>query len=186
MADIFLKYDDTAARRVLELIGRRGNDLNPAMIAASLEMHKDVIQRFQDEEDEKGNPWVPLKPSTILQRRNENKSSIKKLRDSGRLIGSITPRHGVLFAAVTAGGTSKDGEDVEYAAVHNFGHTFPPMTIKPKKKKALHWGGKPGFFSKGHQIPSRRVPARPFMRDLSESAHKKIFTLLTKHLMTGA
>lgn len=181
MADIFLKYDDTAARRVLELIGRRGNDLNPAMIAASLEMHKDVIQRFQDEEDEKGNPWVPLKPSTILQRRNKNKSSIKKLRDTGRLVGSIKPRHGALYAAVSAGSSN-----VEYAAVHNFGHTFPPMTIKPKNKKALHWGGKPGFFSKGHQIPSRRVPARPFMRDLSESAHKKIFTLLTKHLMTGA
>ena len=37
----------------------------------------------------------------------------------------------------------------KYAAAQNYGSKH---MIKPKNKKALHWGGKPGYFSKGHMI----------------------------------
>jgi hypothetical protein len=37
----------------------------------------------------------------------------------------------------------------KYAAAQNWGSSH---MIKPKSKKALHWGGSPGFFSKGHMI----------------------------------
>lgn len=36
-----------------------------------------------------------------------------------------------------------------YAAAQNWGSKH---MIKPKNKKALHWGGKPGYFSKGHMV----------------------------------
>lgn len=28
----------------------------------------------------------------------------------------------------------------------------PDHMVSPRDKKALHWGGKPGFFSKGHKV----------------------------------
>ena len=37
----------------------------------------------------------------------------------------------------------------KYTAAQNWGSSH---MIKPKSKKALHWGGSPGFFSKGHMI----------------------------------
>jgi hypothetical protein len=37
----------------------------------------------------------------------------------------------------------------KYAAAQNWGSSH---MIKPTSKKALHWGGSPGFFSKGHMI----------------------------------
>lgn len=37
----------------------------------------------------------------------------------------------------------------KYARAQNYGSKH---MIRPKDKKALHWGGDPGFFSKGHMI----------------------------------
>lgn len=36
-----------------------------------------------------------------------------------------------------------------YANAQNYGSSH---MIMPKNKKALHWGGDPGFFSKGHMV----------------------------------
>jgi len=36
-----------------------------------------------------------------------------------------------------------------YAAAQNYGSSH---MIYPREKQALHWGGKPGYFSKGHMI----------------------------------
>ena len=44
-----------------------------------------------------------------------------------------------------------------YAAAQNYGSTH---FIAPKNKKALHWGGSPGFFSKGHEVT---IPGKHFV-----------------------
>ena len=44
-----------------------------------------------------------------------------------------------------------------YTAAQNWGSTH---MIRPKNKKALHWGGKPGYFSKGHSVT---IPGKHFI-----------------------
>jgi phage gpG-like protein len=65
--------------------------------------------------------------------------------------------------------------NVPYAAVQEFGHTFPARFIKPRNAKVLHWvaNGK-HFFSKGHELPAFRVPARPYMRPALEEQRERI------------
>lgn len=58
------------------------------------------------------------------------------------------------------------GTNVVYAPAQEFGATIPPRFIKPVKAKALHWKDESGisYFSKGHEWPGARIPARPFLR----------------------
>lgn len=61
-------------------------------------------------------------------------------------------KHGLLrsWAIVEKGPTMvKIQSPAKYAAAQNYGSTHAVM---PKNKKALHWGGDPGFFSKGHVV----------------------------------
>jgi hypothetical protein len=70
----------------------------------------------------------------------------------GELQRNSPRKHGRLASwAVTSQSASeiKIQSPAEYTAAHNWGSTH---MIKPKNKKALHWGGKPGYFSKGHEI----------------------------------
>lgn len=57
-------------------------------------------------------------------------------------------------------------ENVKYAAIHEFGGTIPARRIEPRHAKALKWMNASGkvFFSKGHNIPATRIPARPYLR----------------------
>ena len=56
----------------------------------------------------------------------------------------------------------------EYAAAQNYGSTH---FIAPKNVKALHWGGDPGFFSKGHEIT---IPAKHFVEDSIEAVTPRL------------
>ena len=151
MTQISLKYDDSGAQRLLSMLKKKGGDLSPVTSAISLLMHKDVIQRFVDEADHEGKPWPDLSPVTIARRKNKDKGTIKKLRDKGRLWGSIKSNKARSFGDNWAAVST----DIEYAAVHNFGY------------------------------PKRNIKQRAFMTGISNSAHKKVFTLITKYLMEG-
>ncbi len=150
MTSAFLKHNDKEVYRLLDELSQRGKDLKPITSGASLIMHKDIIERFKEEEDHEGKPWAALSPITIARRKNKDKGKIKKLRDTGRLVNSIKPKHGKKWAAVIAGGSN-----VEYAATHNYGDS------------------------------SRNIKARSYTEGLSESAHKKIFTLTTRHFFVN-
>lgn len=66
-------------------------------------------------------------------------------------------------------------QNVPYAGVQEFGHTFPARFIKPRNKLALKWtaNGKT-FFSKGHEIPSFTVKGVRYMRDAIDQSEKEI------------
>lgn len=92
---------------------------------------------------------------------------------------------GALLNSIQYYVTEEDGEvvgyvgsyGVPYAAVHEFGHNFPARMVFPRFKKALHWVGSDGrpHFSRGHQIPAYRVPARPYIRPAIEEQSEMIF-----------
>lgn len=55
-------------------------------------------------------------------------------------------------------------ENVPYAWIHEFGGFLPPTFIMPRQKSSLAFkAGGATFFSKGHWLPRRRIPARPFL-----------------------
>ena len=60
-----------------------------------------------------------------------------------------------------------------YAAAQNYGSTH---FIAPKNAKALHWGGDPGFFSKGHEIT---IPGKHFVEDSIEATQARIQEFFT-------
>ena len=72
--------------------------------------------------------------------------------DTGRLRNSIT---------VTSDGMTLTITMVDYAFFVEFG--TPPHVIKPKDKKALHWGGKNGPVVKQVNHPGTRP--NPFIRN---------------------
>lgn len=65
--------------------------------------------------------------------------------------------------------------NVPYAGVQNWGHTFPARFVAPRNKLALKWtsGGKT-FFSKGHTIPSFKVPGVHYLENAIEMVNDKI------------
>ena len=70
----------------------------------------------------------------------------------GALMRNSPVDHGLLKQwAVTEHSATmyKIQSPAKYTAAQNWGSTH---MIKPKSKKALHWGGKPGYFSKGHEV----------------------------------
>lgn len=65
---------------------------------------------------------------------------------------SINVQHGLLHSWTITSVTDEQAtinSPAVYAAAQNYGSSH---MIYPKEKKALHWGGKPGYFSKGHMV----------------------------------
>ncbi len=70
--------------------------------------------RFDSETAPDGSKWPSLSPVTIASRlKREGNAGITKLRESGRLIGSINYR--------ASAEDTRIGSPVIYAAIHNFG-----------------------------------------------------------------
>jgi hypothetical protein len=70
----------------------------------------------------------------------------------GTLMKHSPVKHGLLkqwFIAEHSDLMYKIKSPAKSTAAQNWGSTH---FIAPKSKKALHWGGKPGYFSKGHTI----------------------------------
>ncbi len=57
-------------------------------------------------------------------------------------------------------------ENISYAAIHEYGGMIPARRVEPRNTQALKFMGGNGqfWFSKGHDIPATRIPARPYMQ----------------------
>lgn len=137
-----------AAQAVLKAAAARCRNLAPAMKVIATRLKADIARNF----DQGG--WWPKKwqPS-------------KRARDKG---GQTLVDHGLLRRSIqTASGAdwARAGSDVKYAAVHQFGHTFPPRVVRARNARALKIPVPGGtfVFRKSARLPRIVVPARPFL-----------------------
>ncbi len=106
---------DAEIDRVVRM-AERAADLTPVMRGRA-EVFRGMIATkvFGKQTDPFGRPWAPLAESTVEGRRNKKKSSIKILRDTGRLAALIVAR-------ATPTGMTFGSADVEGKAnAHLFG-----------------------------------------------------------------
>lgn len=104
-----MEWEDAAARvRLAELV-ERGTNTRSLMLEIGYELVRSTLQRFEDEIDPDGNPWVDLKPATLARKKGS-----KKLVEDGFLRGGTA----VLEAT---NDFVEVGADREYAAIHQFG-----------------------------------------------------------------
>lgn len=180
MSDIKVTVNDKQVLNLIGLMRRQGLNMKTPFRQSSYIMHSDVIKRFTDESDEKGQKWKPLSPLTIMMRKKRRKkaTSVGILKDTGRLRQSIRPKSNEHGAEVST--------NVEYAAIHNFGGTINhPGGTKFGFLKGGEFGWKKKDNSrfigitKPHKI---NIPARPFMSGLSDDAKDKIIRLFQIHL----
>jgi phage gpG-like protein len=112
--------------------------------------------------------------------------------DTGRLKRSIT--QGRPYSRPGGARTIDVGTNVIYAAVHEFGHTFPSMVITPRKAQALafKWPNAPADLPAGkgglHYFkkvtrPQFTIKARPYLRPALEESKKDIDTIIGKSVV---
>lgn len=156
-----VEIDDRRVQAALKRLLEAAGDLSGPMDDVGAALAERVRLTFHDGADPWGDPWAPLKPSTIARRR---KRSGVPLRDTGRLMNSIGHRAGSDFVEI--------GTNVEYAATHQFG-----------ARK-----GRYGKTRRGAPIPWGDVPARPFLpirdgaADLPQPWREEIVEILSRHL----
>lgn len=130
-----------------------------------------VAMGFRDQKDPWGNPWLPLKPSTIRARRKgKGSGSTKILRDTGVLSNSLNaqrvdPLTIEIGTTVPYAGAHQFGADVSVSArslrvrlrtVKNANGKRVTRFAKDTHKRAVtKWGTTGGYRFK--------IPARPFL-----------------------
>lgn len=123
-------------------------DFKPALRTCGLYMYKSIARTFTTQGH---GTWLPLAPATIARRR---KKSNLPLLDTRRLSRSVMGKGGDSVYTLTKT-YLVIGTNVEYAAVHQYGHTFVRV-VRPGKA-VLRWmkkkNGSTGwaFASKGWQ-----------------------------------
>lgn len=93
-------------RKRLQKMRENLTNPSPTMQKVSILMHKDVMDHFGKESDEK-NKWVPLKY------KRKRGGSARILQDTGRMRSSISPSNTKEDAIV--------GTGIVYAATHQYG-----------------------------------------------------------------
>lgn len=164
------QVDISLARRRLRALSDLGFMVE-AMDGIANDVTAKVQMGFRDQKDPWGQPWLPLKPSTIRARRKgKGGGSTKILRDTGVLSNSITAQR-------TDPLTIEMGTTVPYAAAHQFGASinFAPRSLRVRLRKVKNANGKSVYrFAKDkHKRAITRwgssqgwkvnIPARPFL-----------------------
>jgi phage virion morphogenesis protein len=137
MTGVTIQIDDGEVRGTLQKLLSRLSHMRPAMEKIGATVEGFTRLRFVRQTDPWGTPWKPLSQTTIARRR---KGSNVPLRDTGRLMNSITHR-------VISNNTVEVGTNVKYAPTHQFG-----------AKKGAY-----GRTRRGASIPWGNVPARAFL-----------------------
>jgi phage virion morphogenesis protein len=137
MTGLTITIDDGGVRDKLQSLHGRLLNLRPAMDNIGATVADASRLTFVRQADPWGAPWKPLSPATVARRR---KSSAAILRDTGRLMNSISHR-------VTGNNRVEIGSNAIYAGTHQFG------AAKGQYGRTRH----------GAPIPWGRVPARPFL-----------------------
>jgi phage gpG-like protein len=140
-------------------------DYKPCFKGIRLLLIAATKKNFDEERSPDGVAWAPLKHKRQRRRdrrRSRPPGSVDKiLSDSGMLRSSNTAVNVEGNVNVETAMSLEWGSNLEYAAVHQFGHTFPPM--KAKGKKSFSWIGDDGKRIFRKSIGKRVVPARPFI-----------------------
>ena len=140
MSGAAVTIDDREVLRLLRRLRRRVDDMTPVMDMIGSAMADNIRLTFHDGRDPWGRPWASLSPATLAKRRKGNGSGDDQpLRDTGRLMNSITHQAGRDSVEI--------GTNVEYAATHQYG-----------ARK-----GQYGRTKRGGPIPWNDVPKRKFM-----------------------
>lgn len=139
---IEIKINTDTLQNSLNAAARRTARTKPLMTRLARIMRNAVLDNFAAG----GRPaWAPRKYPAA-------REGSGLLQASGRLRNSIAPS--------STNDTAVVGTNVGYAAIHNFGGKTSPHLIRPKKGKALKFGGR---FAKQVNHPGSNIPARPFM-----------------------
>lgn len=163
-AAIRLDVKDRAVRDGLRRILARVGNLRPALDEIGARLEASTARRFETETDPDGVPW----PRS--QRAKDEQG--QTLTDSGRLRASIARHVGNTEVLV--------GTNVAYAAIHQFGGTTPPRTIRPRNKKALAWPGARHPVGKVEH-PGSEIPKRSFL-GVSSRDRDAILRIIERHL----
>ena len=179
--------DDHQLREAMTELLARGRDLGPAFKSIGEMMLRSTDQRFRDQVDPTGAPWLPI--SAAWKDEKQRRRHLQKiLQMRGRLRGSIAYKASNDRVAV--------GSNVVYAAIHQLGGEIQ----QPERTQVLAFGGtarKPGkFISRAKaakskkaiavrfaNIPARTItmPARPYL-GLSTQDRERMAKILTRHL----
>ena len=123
MPEVQIVVDDRAVRERLADLRERGEDLTPAMQEIAGHLLDGVNEAFAGEASPAGEPWTPLKPATVRERRR------KRYR-----AGPILERSGDLASRILADwddSTAVAGTNVVYAATHHFGDPRRGIPARP-------------------------------------------------------
>jgi len=175
MAGAFIQVEiDTADfQHKLNDLAARGKTFEPALKRIGQILTRSVRENFLAE----GRPsrWKPLAQSTLWAMAGGEAGHTK--RGAPRMKKGAQARlsmHRILSGSAMAGGLMgtihyetdpnqvRVGTDKAYGAIHQFGGTIPPATIKPRRAKALFWPGALYPVKEVHR-PAVHIPARPYL-----------------------
>lgn len=136
---------------------------------------KDNIQEVVRSLEEKQNM---LTTGTVIEMYRAMSILEAAIKQNIRIRSGLKVRSGSLLNSiqkdVTINGNQVIGkigpENIPYAATHEYGATIPARKIEPRHTKALRWMGGDGkfWFSKGHELPAVKIPARPYLEPALE------------------
>lgn len=112
--------------------------------------------------------------------------------DTGRLKRSLT--QGRPYSKSGGRRAIDVGTNLVYAAVHEFGHTFPALVIRPKKAQALafKWANAPANIPAGkgglHYFkkvtrPQFTIKAQPYLRPAINESKSDIVKIITRSVI---
>ena len=121
MAQISVDISTLGIRQIPPTIDRIVSNLKEPMGAAGMYVLEQVSNHFRSKTGNDG-PWAPLSKATVARRRKgKGSGSAQILRDTGRLMQSVTPAQaeGNIFQLEDMSVTV--GTNITYAAIHQFG-----------------------------------------------------------------
>jgi len=193
--ELKIKVSFREALQELRLLGGVLRDRRGLLVAISEWLGTITRQSFEQQRSPEGIPWRTLRPRYGAGKlAATGKRATRVLARAGfevfQFIGGKKKlyRSGAMFRGIRSG-VEGNAAFVEvpaiYAAAHQFGHTFPAMTITAKNAKALAIPTALGvILRKSARIPARTLPARPFVpgQAMAEREGKRIIEL---HILEG-
>jgi phage gpG-like protein len=165
------------ARRLISTAQRRFKDATTKAVLQEAQFFRTKIVEGIREQAPGGQPFKPLKPTTLAIRRFRGFKGTKALLVQGDLRNSITvvKEAGGAFVGVLRSAKGGTGQSlVNVAAVHEFGSRPIAVKLTPKARRFLHAAfKKAGLDNPAGDRPTTgiaviKVPARPFLRPVFE------------------
>lgn len=123
--DVKVTIDDQVALALLGSLAKGCTDLARPMDAIGLAFAERGRMSFHNEADPWGAPWTPLAPATIKARRDGGRGGVSILRDTARLIQSLTHAPDEQGVDIRIGATDRP------APVHQFGSVSRNIPARP-------------------------------------------------------